>query len=160
MREPRAIKGAKAPLFDRLAGGPAAQREAGSPKVLDSAELCESLRVSLLQLLNTRFTAPPGRGEGVEGTVFAYGVPDFASLAPASEADRKLLEATLQRRITAHEPRLRDVQVLLIPTPGVPTALTGSVTALLRVGSVHEQVSFALAVDREGVRADMVEISG
>ena len=159
MREPRPIEGAKAPLFERLTGGTAARKEAGSPRVLDAAALRESVRLSLAQLLNTRSAAPLAYSEGVHGTVLDYGVPDFASLAPASEADRKLLEDTLARRIAEHEPRLRDIRVRLNPSPGHPGGLTGSITAALRSGSVYEQVSFALAVDREGARAETMESS-
>jgi type VI secretion system lysozyme-like protein len=84
--------------------------------------------------------------------VIDYGVPDLVQFCPDNESDQLRLAEMLEHRITVYEPRLSNVRVMLAPNPNSPTALTGRVFALLRAGSVYEQVFFPLSVDRAGAQ--------
>lgn len=114
------------------------------------------MRLEIARLLNTRCALRGTAGETAEGTVLAYGVPDFSALSPASTEDRARLADAMARRIAAYEPRVSGVEVVLGAVPGNPVGLTGAINLLLRVGSVYEPVTFALAVDRLGAGAETI----
>ncbi len=145
-REPRAVRGARALLFDRLVDEhPESAEEAQSLRVLGRDALRESVRRELARLLNTRSPRPEAFTSGEELTVLDYGVPDFSHLTAASPDDRRNLADILAKAIAAFEPRLRQVQVILEQPPGGETRLVGHIHAMLEVGTVKEPISFPLA---------------
>jgi type VI secretion system protein ImpF len=133
------------PLFDRLAqGSPEPGKE---QRILDSNTIRESVLQDLLRLLNTRSSRRGLLQPMVEGTVLDYGLPDFSALTPASDADRNILAQAIAARISAHEPRLRNVRVVLGPDPVSPKAVVGVIVASLVIGSIYEPVTFHMGVD-------------
>jgi type VI secretion system lysozyme-like protein len=146
MRDPKKVEGGRALLFERLAGGdPRAAREGARPfRVHETAALKESVRRELVRLLNTRSSA--GLGARGEMSVLDYGVPDFTALSALSGDDRAKLSAAVAQSITAFEPRLRDVRVLVEGLRSNDRALILRLDALLVVGDHAEPVSFPLLV--------------
>jgi type VI secretion system protein ImpF len=149
MTEPRPVRGARAPLFERLADSePDSIRDAAPLRVHAQAGLRESVRRDLARFLNTRASFNPAY-RLAEGTVLDYGIPDLSAFTPESEDDRRRLAALLAARIAAHEPRLTNVRVAFHPPSGSPVALKGVIHASLRIGSVVEPVYFPLAIDHQ-----------
>jgi type VI secretion system lysozyme-like protein len=148
MRDPKKVEGGRALLFERLAGDkPPAREEGARPfRVHETAALKESVRRELARLLNTRSTAPLDARGGEEMSVLDYGVPDFSSLSALSGDDRNRLSAAVARVITAFEPRLRDVRVLVEGLRSNDRVLILRLDALLVVGEHSEPVSFPLLV--------------
>jgi type VI secretion system lysozyme-like protein len=148
VKEPRPIRGSPLPLFDKLTETPA---DLGpnplAGRVLEERSLRESVRQDLWRLLNTRSGLRGPLQQLVEGTVLDYGLPDFSALTPASDGDRKLLAKEVADRISAHEPRLRNVRVVLEPDPVYPHKVQGAITASLVAGDVYEPVTFYMALE-------------
>jgi type VI secretion system protein ImpF len=143
--EPRPIRGSPLPLFDRLAqGSPESGKE---QRILDSITVRESVLHDLRRLLNTRSSRRGKLQPLVEGTVLDYGLPDFSALTPASDTDRNFLAQAIAARVTAHEPRLCNVRVVVGPDPASPKAVLGVIVASLVMGSVYEPVTFHMGVD-------------
>lgn len=148
MREPRPIRGSPLPLFDRLCQAPAEPgRGPLADRVLDSAGLRESVRQDLSRLLNTRASLRGPLEQLASGTVLDYGLPDFSPLTPASETDRNLLAKVVAARISAHEPRLRNVRVVIAADTANPRAVQGVIMASLALGEVCEPVTFYMAME-------------
>ena len=151
MREPRPIGGLPLPLFDRLCQVPAESgRGPFADRVLDSAALHESVRRDLSRLLNTRSSLRGSLEQLAAGTVLDYGLPDFSPLTPASDGDRNILAKELAARIAAHEPRLRNVRVVIAADAVNPRAVQGVIMASLAMGEVYEPVTFYMAMDLRG----------
>src|SRR5579864_6435199 len=111
MIEPKIRSGARALLFDRLVDlEPQTQKEIRPLRVLDKKGLKDSVRRELGRLLNTRRPIPLAP-HLEERTVINYGIPDFSSLSPHSDNDRKRLEFWMQEAIKNFEPRLVNVKV-------------------------------------------------
>ena len=145
MSEPRPIRGSPLPLFDRLVqGSPESGKE---HRILDSHTIRESVLNDLRRLLNTRSSRRGQLQSLVEGTVLDYGLPDFSALTPASDADRNLLAQMITARVSAHEPRLKNVRVAIGPDPASPKSVLGVIAASLVIGSVYEPVTFHMGVD-------------
>ncbi|MDQ1469818.1 MAG: type secretion system protein ImpF [Bryobacterales bacterium] len=101
-------------------------------------------------LLNTRLPFAAGFSDESSQTVVNYGLPDFSHLNSASPADREILARLIERKITAFEPRLRQVRISLEPHPVERGAVTGSMRALLQTESISEPVEFLLARGKSG----------
>jgi len=84
----------------------------------------------------------------VDGTVLDYGIPDFSHLSASSEEHQRQMATLLAGKIAAHEPRLRDVRVVVKVSPHNPRAMVGIVAASWLVGSVYEPVTFPLSITR------------
>jgi type VI secretion system lysozyme-like protein len=85
--------------------------------------------------------------ELAKGTVLDYGLPDFSALSAASEGDLKFLAQSIASQITAYEPRLRNVSVVLLPHASNPKAVQGVIDASLLIGKVYEPVTFQIEFD-------------
>ena len=148
--------GARAPLFDRLAG-----REAvpyGDPprslRILDRAELSESLQRELQRLLNTR--RPEFKSvalAGMEPTVIEYGLPDYSAMYTQNPEDKKKLVSLIQSTIESFEPRLRDLKVEATVLGNSEKALLVKVAGTVQIGRETERMSFAVGVSGEGPEA-------
>ena len=151
MREPRPIRGSPLPLFDRLSERPSElSGDRNADRILDAPALRESVRQDLLRLLNTRATLRGVILQLAEGTVLDYGLPDLSSLTPASDEDRNLLARSVAARISAHEPRLRNVRVVITPHPTSPRSVQGAIMASLLIGQVYEPVTFHISMELGG----------
>lgn len=141
--EPRARRGARAPLFERLSDfHPAAPSEVSPFRVYTQRQLIASVCRELSRLLNTRTGLRGAQQVAAQGTVLDYGLPDVTSWIAASGVDRERLEAAMARRIMAHEPRLREVKVTLERNSANPQSLLGVIRAVLQVGKVPDPVRF------------------
>lgn len=146
--EPRPVRGAPVPLFDRLVGGgPESPTAPAYSRVLPARALRDSVLLDISRLLNTRCGMRGELRELARRTVLDYGVPDFSALSPASEADLKFLAASIVSQITAYEPRLRNVSVVLSPHASNPKAVQGVIDASLLIGKVYEPVTFQIEFD-------------
>lgn len=145
--------GARAPLFDRLAG-----REAvpyGDPprplRILDRSELAESLQRELQRLLNTR--RPEFKSAalaGLEPTVIEYGLPDYSAMYTQNPEDRKKLANLIRSTIECFEPRLRELKVDATVLGNSEKSLLVRVTGSVQIGRETERMSFAVNVSERG----------
>ena len=147
MHEPKPIKGAKALLFERLVDDdPHTPGEAQPFRIYGVAALRASVARELMRLLNTRCPRPAGPADEMDRTILDYGIPDFSHIAAGSDTDTHKLARILEQAIAVYEPRLRQVRVTIEPSKTSKTTATGSIEAMLVVGSVNEPVSFPLAL--------------
>jgi type VI secretion system protein ImpF len=153
MIEPKIRSGARALLFDRLVDlEPQTQKEIRPLRVLDKKGLKDSVRRELGRLLNTRRPiplAPPLE----ERTVINYGIPDFSSLSPHSDNDRRRLEFWMQEAIRNYEPRLVNVKVTVEAAGKDERALTARIDADLQLDTIREPVAFSVLVKRDAGRS-------
>ena len=147
MHEPRTIQGARTRLFDRLVDYEPWSAEERPRRVLDRAELRESVRREVERLLGTRCTLPMDVPEERPRTVLEYGLPDFTPLYTRNPDDQAELAARIQRCITAYEPRLRDVRVSVEPPGSSQRELLARVEGVLGAGDVVEPVSFTVPAE-------------
>jgi type VI secretion system protein ImpF len=148
VREPRPVRGTPVPLFDRLVGGsPESPITPAYSRVLPARALRDSVLLDVSRLLNTRCGLRGALRELAKGTVLDYGLPDFSALSAASEGDLKFLAQSIASQITAYEPRLRNVSVVLLPHASNPKAVQGVIDASLLIGKVYEPVTFQIEFD-------------
>jgi type VI secretion system lysozyme-like protein len=145
--------GARAPLFDRLAGREAVQY--GDPplplRILDRAGFMESLQRELRRVLNTR--RPEFKSTalgGTEPTVIEYGLPDYSAMYTQNTEDKKKLANLVQSTIERFEPRLRDPKVEVTVLGNSEKALLVKVAGTVQFGRETERVSFAVSVSGKG----------
>lgn len=76
-----------------------------------------SLLVDLEKLLNTRPRALPGaeRFPELENSILNYGLRDFSGNDLSSDKEREELRSAIEQTIGRFEPRLREVDVQLLP---------------------------------------------
>lgn len=154
MREPRTIEGSPVPLFDRLSGRDPGRRDAApAPRILDRRSLLRSVQDDVSRLLNSRSAPERDPATGAAGTVLDYGIPDFSTVTPSSEAELQRLAALIARKVASYEPRLVNVRVA-VTSPANSRAVMMSLTASLRIGSVNEPVTFPLIIDRSCIRME------
>ena len=133
-------------LLDRLIDRePKDSTDPSTTRAQSVRQLKASLRRDLEWLLNTRRipeSAPESMHE-LARSLYNYGLPDFASLSLHSPKDRGRLLVELERTVAVFEPRLRDVRVSLLDTPGMSTrTLHFQIEGLLDMDPSPEQVSF------------------
>jgi type VI secretion system protein ImpF len=108
-------------------------------------QLKAALRRDLEWLLNSRRNpdaAPESMAE-LSQSLYNYGLPDFSSVSLNSPKDRGRLLLELENTVALFEPRLKDVKVALVETPGVNTrTLHFQIEAMLMMDPAPEQVSF------------------
>jgi len=104
-----------------------------------------AVRRDLEWLLNTRRNpeAAPDSMVELSQSLFNYGLPDFASVSLNSPKDRDWLLVEVERTVALFEPRLREVRVSFLETPGVHArTLHFQIEGLLAMDPAPEQVSF------------------
>lgn len=135
-----------ASLLDRLTDEhPGSAREAVPLRLHDVDQLRTSVARDLEALLNTRreyLDELPERYPEVEHSLLLYGLPDFTSYSLKSQRDRNRVLQAVEEAIARFEPRLRDVQVQLIPEEGLGKNLHFRVEGMLKVEPVPEPVTF------------------
>ena len=81
-------------------------------------QMLEAVRRDLEDLFNTHQSAgqvPAGYTE-VANSIVSYGLPDLASLYSVARDRRQDIASLIAEVVTRHEPRLRDVRVVLVAT--------------------------------------------
>lgn len=159
MRQPKAIEGARALLFERLVDlDPRAHKEEPHPlRILNKQELKESVRRELGRLLNTRSSTPTPLFGEEELTVLDYGIPDFSSFSAHNADDHRRIETIISRSISAFEPRLQEVRVTAEPLRNSDWSLWIKIDAFLVIDSFTEAVSFPVMIQSKTGRAQVDE---
>ena len=104
-----------------------------------------AVRRDLEWLLNTRRNpdAAPDSMEELSQSVYNYGLPDFTAVSLNSPKDRDWLLVEVERTVALFEPRLRDVRVSFLESPGTNArTLHFQIEGLLDMDPAPEQVSF------------------
>ena len=154
MPEPKPIEGARALLFDRLVDV-SPEWDEHERRILNRDQLKASVRRELERLLNTRCSIPLHQLGEEERSVINYGIPDFSSLSPRNADDHVLIASIVGQTITAFEPRLRQVRVVVGPVAGAQSSLFLIINAELTVGLFTEPVSFPVTLNSKSGTAEM-----
>jgi type VI secretion system protein ImpF len=133
----------RTPLFERLVDNDLTlERELRPMRTLGRKGLKDSVRRGLEMLLNTRTSLPANRLSLRDRSVIDYGLPDCSMFSPRSFDDRQRLAELIRRAVTAYEPRLADVRVVVEMSQGDEVSMDVHIEASLLIGSVREPVSF------------------
>jgi type VI secretion system protein ImpF len=139
------MKGFPQTLFDRLLGEQPSKVSQAAVTRLSIEQVKDSVAADLEALLNTRaviseetLLAYPECNR----SIMSYGLSDFAGLSLASIDDRAFVCRGLERTISRHEPRLRNVRATLEVDQNSINKLYFGITALLVVHEAKEPVSF------------------
>lgn len=154
MADLKLLRGARAPLFDRFGdedGEGAVSFLSWHPARRDGIDLSlsaleHSIGAELERLLNTRCAASLEQLAGRTRSVIDYGLPDYSALHTADVEHRRQLSALVQDTVVAFEPRLRDVQVEVEPTPNTKHALEVSISGRIAAPGQLEPVNFRVSV--------------
>ncbi len=139
------MKGFSLTLFDKLLGDSVPKDTRGTIHKLSLAQVKDAVAFDLEAMLNTRAVI----SEEVllsypecNKSMISYGLSDFAGLSLASIDDRSYICRALERTITRHEPRLRNVRATLEIEQNAINKLNFAITALLVIHESKEPVSF------------------
>ena len=133
-------------FFDRLLG--TVVRGAGSTTVarMTAEDFKDAVARDLEALLNTRSVIPADSLMAFpecSQSLVTYGLTDFADRSLSSPSDRAYICGCLEKTITLHEPRLRNVKATLeVRDDNTVNRLRFSITALLVVSASEEPVNF------------------
>ena len=121
MARPKADQGLMPSLIDRLTD----PESAGSALVrgYGPAQMMDAVRDDLEALFNTHDSSlfiPPEYVE-VHKSILAYGLPDMPSLSKAADFRRDDIGRLIEEVIARHEPRLRDIRVVVVDSEGPAT---------------------------------------
>ncbi|WP_341675239.1 type VI secretion system baseplate subunit TssE [Niveibacterium sp. SC-1] len=133
-------------LFERLFDAAPHRPHEDTPlRRWNTEQLKESVARDLESLLNTRaFADTEALAPFPEAarSLASYGMTDFVGMSLANPADRDRICRTLERAIARHEPRLRQVLVILETDRNAIGCLQFGIRAVLQVSSSAEPVSF------------------
>jgi len=139
------MKGFPQTLFDKLLGDTALRSSLGSLTRLSLEQVKDSVASDLEALLNTRTIFLEDSLQPYpecHRSIMSYGLCDFAGMSLASIDDRAFICRGLEKTITRHEPRLRNVRATLELDQRSINKLNFAITALLVVHESKEPVSF------------------
>ncbi|QDZ27666.1 type VI secretion system baseplate subunit TssE [Noviherbaspirillum sp. UKPF54] len=133
-------------LFERLADeAPCEPAERQPLRLITAEELKESVARDLEALLNSRCAFDDevfGRYPQALRSISSYGMSDFVGLSLANPGDRSHICRSLERTISIHERRLKQVRVSLELENGAVNRLRFAINALLVVHPSAEPVFF------------------
>jgi type VI secretion system protein ImpF len=134
-------------LLDRLIDRePKAPADPATTRAQSVRSLKAALRRDLEWLLNTRRNPEPAPDsmEDLSRSLYNYGLPDFSSASVNSPKDRDWVTLELETCVALYEPRLRDVRVTLLESPGEGNTriLHFQIEGMLQMDPAPEQVSF------------------
>ena len=133
-------------LFDRIADTDADDGALRRPTRAAEEEACkQSITRDLIALLNTRSSVPAlalAPLNTVCASVVNYGLMDFAGMCMTSDTDQQKICAAVRVAIERHEPRLRNVVVLLTPKKGAINRVEFMIAAELKSGMHNQPMSF------------------
>ncbi len=139
------MKGFPQTLFDKLLGEQSSKTANPAVTRLTMEQVKDSVALDLEALLNTRAVISEDTLESFpecNRSIMSYGLSDFAGLSLASIDDRAFVCRGLERTISRHEPRLRNVRATLEIDKNSINKLYFGITALLVVHESKEPVSF------------------
>ena len=112
-------------LLDAAAGTDQDTARGAIVKAFDAAEMTAAIGRDLEDLLNTRATHQGlvERDSELADTILTFGLTDIGSLELCGGKQRERMAEAVSDSIRLHEPRLRDVRVL-IPDPFSPKERT------------------------------------
>ena len=98
-------------------------------------QIVDSVRDDLEELLNTRRSsqAPETQYAELARSIVTYGLPDLASLDGSTPGKQEELGKIIEKIITLHEPRLRNVRTTLIRSRAIDLRVRFHIDAELRV---------------------------
>jgi type VI secretion system protein ImpF len=139
------MKGFPQTLFDKLLGEQPSKASHAAVTRLTIEQVKDSVAADLEALLNTRAVISEDTLQAYpecNRSIMSYGLSDFAGLSLASIDDRAFVCRGLERTISRHEPRLRNVRATLEVDQNSINKLYFGITALLVVHESKEPVSF------------------
>ena len=131
-------------VLDRLLdSAPESSSEPQRDRVQRLAELKQSVRRDLEDLLNTRqrLRAPKALPR-VGASVACYGLPDLGGTAAATGKEREALAARLARLVASADTRLTQVEVELVAAADLTRSLRFQIRAMLKADPAPEPVAF------------------
>ena len=131
--------GFQSTLFDRLIP------EDDYARGLSIQELRESVAHDLEDLLNSRMANLDHLIEDFplsKNSIVQFGIIDFVGLSTANPTDREKICQSIEKSITAHEPRLRQIKVEMLMDGENMGALCLSIHAYLNINPLYEPVIF------------------
>jgi type VI secretion system protein ImpF len=136
------MKGTSRTLFDKLLSD-----TVGTAQVvrLNVEQVKDSVAFDLEALLNTRAIISEDLLRAYpecNRSIVSYGLSDFAGLSLVSLDDRAAVCRSLERTISRHEPRLRNVRATLELSSKSINRLNFSITASLMIQESKEPVLF------------------
>jgi type VI secretion system protein ImpF len=133
-------------LIDRLIDrDPTTTTDPHTTRAQSVRQLKAALRRDLEWLLNTRRNPDAAADSLAElsHSLFNFGLPDFSSLSLNSPRDRGRLLVELEKTVAIFEPRLQQVRVSLVDTPGHASRVVHfQIEGMLQMDPSPEQVSF------------------
>jgi type VI secretion system protein ImpF len=121
-------------LLDRLSDP--AMLGSGMLAEFSAQRMMDSVRRDLEDLFNTHnaIRADALESETLRTSILAYGLPDLPSLSLAAGPRHKAVGQVIEEVIARHEPRLRDVRVVMSePDPDSPHRIRLRIEARLNV---------------------------
>ncbi len=138
-------------LLDRLIDRePGNTREVPKSSTQVLAELKQSVRRDLENLLNTRWRATllSQDLDELEFSLANYGIPDISGASLALPADRERFRRIVERVIRHFEPRFKEVSVIMLDEPeSLDRTLRFRIDALLYADPVPQPVVFDSALE-------------
>lgn len=128
-------------LFDDAVGKPSDPLSRG----MSLEQMKDSVARDIEALLNTRMALnldDIGQFPQAKRSVLSFGMRDFVGKSLERAEDRRSICEVIERAISGHDPRLRDVVVTLSGPSTRLHALSFSVTALLMLDPANEPISF------------------
>lgn len=144
MADPRVVRGAIAPLFERLIDlSPGETAEAEVFRLTSVDMLQASVRRQIEWLLSTR--RPISVNDALREdrlTVTEFGIPDWSGLSQNDDYACDQFALAVEMALKAFEPRLSGVSVSAAPTDGRKDALRIRIAGNLKLSTGTEDVSF------------------
>ena len=124
-------------------------------------QFIESVREDLEDLLNTRRSFATLKREYAElaRSVLTYGLPDLGSMDTSTPGKREEIVQVIEKIITTHEPRLRNVKATLIRARNVDLRAQFHIDAELRADPAPK-LSFETFVELASGHTIVRETSG
>jgi type VI secretion system protein ImpF len=145
-------------LLDKLLGIEGAGPAKGTHLRLSVDQIKESVARDIEALLNSH----PGLSEEslarfphASKSLLTLGLIDITSLSMASDRDRLRVKDAIRRALVEHDPRLREVDVDVRPSPQASTSLCFTIRAKLILNPDVEPVAFDAVLQRGSNRYDV-----
>ncbi|TFW31010.1 type VI secretion system baseplate subunit TssE [Massilia horti] len=149
-------------LFDRLLDVPVHGSTSATVSRVSAEDMKDSVVRDLEALLNTRSPIPEELLKDFPEcslSIVTYGLNDFADRSISSPDDRAYICQCIQKAISRHEPRLRNVKVQLDVREDVVNRLNFSIKALLVVNILQESVNFDAVLQPSTLRYSISKAS-
>jgi len=137
-------------LLDRLIDNePGVSRDPLNMRNPDFNQVKAMVARDIEKLLNTKGTVspPPQALKEVTNSLYTYGLMDFTSSNPKSQATRQKLRIEIEQTIARFEPRLKNVNVRVEPPSPHERNLKFKIAGLLVLDPVTEPVAFDTLFD-------------